>query len=88
MHQKELPRLMQGKNLGHLSAYLKGRSLEEFYPSLAIANFSQEKLEDYLKEAIEGRAWLPKGLYVEYDENQELLITVTTEVCVCNSQSS
>ena len=55
-------------------------TLEEFYPSLAIANFSQEKLEDYLKEAIEGRAWLPKGLYVEYDENQELLITVTKEV--------
>ena len=55
-------------------------TLEEFYPSLAIANFSQQKLEDYLKEAIEGRAWLPKGLHVEYDENQELLITVTTEV--------
>ena len=36
--------------------------------------------EDYLKEAIEGRAWLPKGLQVEYDENQELLITVTKEV--------
>ena len=32
MHQKELPRLMRGKNLGHLSSYLKGRSLEEFYP--------------------------------------------------------
>ena len=55
-------------------------TLEEFYPSLAIANFSQQKLEDYLKEAIEGRAWLPKGLHVEYDENQKLLITVTTEV--------
>ncbi len=55
-------------------------TLEDFYPSLAIANFSQEKLEDYLKEAIEGRAWLPKGLHVEYDENQELLITVTKEV--------
>ena len=55
-------------------------TLEEFYPSLAIANFSQQKLEDYLKEAIECRAWLPKGLHVEYDENQELLITVTKEV--------
>ena len=34
----------------------------------------------YLKEAMEGRAWLPKGMYVEYDENNELLITVTKEV--------
>tara|TARA_R100000030_G_C3243762_1_gene121224 strand:+ start:709 stop:975 length:267 start_codon:yes stop_codon:yes gene_type:complete len=55
-------------------------TLEEFYPSLAIANFSQQKLEDYLKEAIEGRAWLPKGMRVCYDENEQILITVTKEV--------
>jgi hypothetical protein len=47
---------------------------------LAIANFSQQMLESYLKEAIEGRAYLPKGLSVRYDENKELLITVTKEV--------
>ena len=55
-------------------------SVEEFYPSLAIANFSQQMLESYLKEAIEGRAWLPKGLHVEYDNDQKLLITITREV--------
>ena len=55
-------------------------TLEEFYPSLAMANFSQQMLEAYLKEAIEGRAWLPKGLHVEYDEKREILITVTKEV--------
>ena len=55
-------------------------TLEEFYPSLAIANFSQQMLESYLKEAVEGRAYLPKGLSVQYDENRQLLITITKEV--------
>jgi len=55
-------------------------TLEEFYPSLAIANLSQQMLESYLKEAVVGRAYLPKGLSVRYDENKELLITVTKEV--------
>ena len=55
-------------------------TLEEFYPSLAIANFSQQMLESYLKEAMQGRAWLPKGMYVRYDEEQRLLITITKEV--------
>ena len=55
-------------------------TIEEFYPSLAIANFSQQMLESYLKEAVEGRAWLPKGICVEYDRDGELLIIVTKEV--------
>lgn len=55
-------------------------SLDKFYPSLCLANFSKDVLESYLKEAMEGRAWLPKGMYVEYDENNELLITITKEV--------
>jgi hypothetical protein len=55
-------------------------TLEDFYPSLVIANFSQQMLESYLREAVEGRAYLPKGLSVKYDENKQLLITITKEV--------
>jgi len=53
-------------------------ALEDFYPALGRANFSNRHLESYLRAAARGEAHLPSGLKVI--ENQgRLTIRVTKE---------
>lgn len=52
--------------------------MEDFYPALGRANFSNWHLEAYLRAAARGEATLPSGLQVAENEGR-LTIRVTKE---------
>ena len=52
--------------------------LDEFYPALGLANFSNWQLETYMKAAAKGEAYLPPDLEV-IDDNGSLIIKVKGE---------
>ena len=53
-------------------------ALDEFYPALGLANFSNWQLEAYMKAAAKGEAYLPPDLEV-VDDNGSLIIKVKGE---------
>ena len=50
-------------------------ALDEFYPALGLANFTNWQLEQYMKAAAKGEAYLPPDLEV-VDDNGSLTIRV------------
>jgi len=50
-------------------------ALQDFYPALGLANFTSWHLEEYMKAAAKGEAYLPPDLEV-VDDNGTLTITV------------
>ena len=50
-------------------------ALDEFYPALGLANFTNWQLEEYMKAAAKGEAYLPPDLEV-VDDNGSLTIRV------------
>lgn len=53
-------------------------ALEDFYPALGLANFTSWHLEEYMKAAVKGEAYLPPDLEV-MDNNGSLTIKVKGE---------